>query len=322
MALSNVALHDNANTSFMAAFQQFFAGASPMTMNAFTQIINAKSKNVELDFVLNTNTWREWLGGKQVGSPKAQKQSIPFRRFENSFSLDRSDVEYDVTGQVGAFIGAKVAGAADEFEKIVYDELISNSGAGPLACDGVSLFNTAHPMADGSTQSNKGTAALSFQAYDAVQTAGQSLRNHNGRPLGVVYDTLVCGPSNRRIALDIAGNGVRPISVRNTGLMNEQGDVGGTAQVGATAIGNVFQGEIKVVVSNQLIGSSAAYWYLMCTTRPDKPFILVQQRGPTPIYMNTAESEARYWTDKYHYSIEADVSPAAGIPFLSYANIL
>lgn len=317
---ANAALAD---TTFLQKFQDTFQGQVPGIASLFCETVAASSKNVQIPFLVNTNTWREWLGQKQIGSIKAYNQSIAFRKFENTFGLERADVEFDGSGNVGRIIASHVSAAAANFEKIIFDELFSNSGSGPLAYDGVNLFSTVHPMADGSTQSNKTTSALSFTTYNAAFQAMTSFVGHDGQPLGLVPDLLIVGPKLRQMAMDIAGSNVRPLSLQNSGVFNEQGSgVGGTAQVGAVAVQNMFAGEIKVAISERLVGTRADYWYLVCTSKSDKPMIMVQQRGPTPILMNQMDGSVRFLSDKYLFSVEADVSPAAGLPFLAYAGIL
>lgn len=310
----------SSDITFLKKFQETFQGKFPGPESLFCDVVPASSKNVEIPFLVNTNTWREWKGQKQIGAIKAYKQSISFRKFENTFGLDRSDVEYDPTGNVGRIIAQHIDAAAANFSKIIFDEHVSASGAGPTGYDGVALYHTAHPMADGSTQGNKTTSALSFSTYDAAFQSMTSLIGHDGQPLNIVPNLLVCGPKLRKTAMDIAGGNVRPVAVNSS---NAYADPGGTlTPVAATNVQNVFQGEITVAINERLVGAYDDYWYLMCTTKADKPMLMVQQRGPTPIPATQMDGSIRFLADKFLYSIEADVSPAAGLWVTSYAGIL
>ena len=323
MSLIDQSKLDVANTAVVDRFNALFTDSSANgQLESIVDVISANTLNTEIAFASPTCTWSRWLSEKTMSSLKAFKQSIEFRRYHYSIEVDRKDLAYDQSGVVGRHIGAQMAKAKGEHVKIIADEMFTASGAGPTGYDGVAWLSTAHPMADGSTQSNKTTSALSFTTYDAAYQAMTSYLGHNGQPLGIVPDTLIVGPKNRKIALDIAGPS-RPVSVQNSGVFNEQGSgVGGTAQVGGIVLPNVFQGEIKVIVSDRLVGTQDDYAYLMCTSLPDKPFLMVEQRAPELISMFDMNSPLRFTQDKFQWSVETDCCPAPGFPLLTYGFIL
>lgn len=315
---------DIANTTVADRFNALFTGSSSKGgFEQFVDVIPASTMNVEIPFAAPTGTWARWDGPKTFSSLKAYKQAIVGRRYHYSIDLDRVDLAYDQSGVIGKHIGAQMAQAQGNHIKIIADEMFSSSGAGPLGYDGVAWLHASHPMADGTTQANVTTSALSFTTYDAAYQAMTNFKGHNGQPLGIVPDTLVVGPKLRKIAFDIAGGNVRPLSVQNSGVFNEQGSgVGGTAQVGGVAVANVFQGEIKVIVSDRLTGTQDDYAYLMCTSLPDKPFLLVEQRAPELIAQFDMNSSLRFNQDKFAWSVETECCPAAGLPFLTYGFLV
>lgn len=310
-----------ANTAVVERFNGLFTSSSPFgQFDSFLDVVPSSGLTSEIPFASPTGTWERWISAKSMSSLKAFKQSIEFRRYHYSIEIDRKDLAYDQAGVVGKHIGAQMAKAKGEHLKIIADEMFSASGAGPTGYDGVAWLSTAHPMADGSTQSNKTTSALSFSSYDAAYQAMTSYLGHNGQPLGIVPDTLVVGPKNRKVAFDIAGGNLRPVAVNSS---NAYADPGGTlTPVAATAITNVFQGEIKVIVSDRLVGTQDDYAYLMCTSLPDKPFLLVEQRAPELISQFDMASSLRFYQDKFAWSVETDCCPAPGFPLLTYGFIL
>lgn len=312
---------DIANTTVADRFNALFTVSSAKGgFEQFIDVVPASTMNVEIPFAAPTGSWLRWDGPKTFASLKAYKQAITGRRYHYSIDLDRVDLAYDQSGVVGKHVGAQMSQAQGNHIKIIADEMFISSGAGPLAYDGVAWLHASHPMADGSTQANKTTSALSFATYDAAYQAMTSFVGHNGQPLGIVPDTLVVGPKLRKTAFDIAGGNLRPVAVNSS---NAYADPGGTlTPVAASAITNVFQGEIKVIVSDRLVGTQDDYAYLMCTSLPDKPFLLVEQRAPELITQFDMNSPLRFNLDKFAWSVETECCPAAGLPFLTYGFIL
>lgn len=113
--------------------------------------------------------------------------------------------------------------------------------------DGVSLYNAAHPMLDGSTQSNTlGTNSLS---YDNLKTALQQMDlfydDKGIRLLPCKKFKLIVGRENKERALEVLRSIGNPDS--------------------ANRISNVFgmEGDIEVVVSNWLPIAYQFYWFVV-----------------------------------------------------------
>lgn len=103
--------------------------------------------------------------------------------------------------------------------------------------DGVSLCSTAHPYSpDNSTdtQSNKGTSALSIDAWDSTTVAMQEWVDDLGNLMAVMPDTLLVAPYNRRKAFQIAG-------INGKGEGYEPGSADHNI--------NVYEGDITVIVN-------------------------------------------------------------------------
>lgn len=321
MALIDQSKLDTANTSVHVKFNDLFTTGSPLgAADLFVERISTDSLKNELAFAAPTGSWELWDGSKTMQSLKAFKQSVVCKPRHYSIEIDRKDLAYDNSGIVGRHIGAQMTKASADYVQLIINEMVSNSGAGPLSYDGVNWLHTSHPMADGSVQSNKSTTAFSYANYDAGQQAISSFVGHDGQPLGLFADTIVCGPKMRKTALDIATNGARPVAVSSA---NAYADQGGTlTPVAATSIGNVFQGEVRVIVCDRLVGAYDDYVYLMCTSKPDKPFLHLEARAPELVTQFDMDSERRFNLDKFAWSVEADCQSACGFPLLTYGFIL
>lgn len=316
---------DVANTLVHDRYSSIFGGANVGQLDSIIDVIPSSALNNEIPFVQPSGTWERWLDEKKISHLKAYKQSIEFRTYHLTLELARRELAYDSAGVVGRQVDKLMTKAKADHIKIVVDEMVSASGAGPTAFDAVAWLSTAHPQAAavGGVQANKTTSPLSFTTYDAAQQAMMGYVGDDGQPLGIFGDTLIVGPKNRKMAADIAGP-LRPVSVQNSGVFNEQGSgVGGTAQVGGIVLPNVFQGDnLKVIVSNRLVGTQDDYAYLCCTSLADKPFLLVEQRAPELITMFDMNSPSRFHQDKFLWSVETDCCPAPGFPLLTYGFIL
>lgn len=311
---------DVANTTVLQKFTDLFlaGNGADSQMDLFLDTIPASSINTEIPFAAPTGTWAEWVSSKVVSSLKAYKQSIPFRRYHYTVSLDRKDVAYDQSGAIGKNVAGQMAKAQAQRSKIVFDEMFLASGTGPLGYDGVRWLASTHAMAYGGNQNNITAAPLTYNGFDVAFQTMTSLLGHDGQPLGIVPDLLVVGPKYRKIALDIAGPHV-PMGVNNANSWLAPGAT--LTTVGGAVIPNAYQGSIKVVISNRLVGTQDDYAYLMCTSLADKPFLLVQQRAPELVTMFDMNNPQRFYEDQFSWSVEADCSPACGFPLLTHGFI-
>lgn len=124
------------------------------------------------------------------------------------------------------------------------------NAAGP---DGKALCATDHPYSpDNSTdiQSNKGTAALSWDAWDSVTVAMQEWKDDLGNLMAVTPDTLIVAPYNAAKAFQIAGL-----------PKNEAKYVPGSANLTI----NVYEGDIKVIVNPFL--KNRFHWFAVDSAR-------------------------------------------------------
>lgn len=305
---------DAARALYSAAFNEVFVpGAQgPGVHQLLTEYIPASdSDSLEFVSTVYTSTVREWLGAKVVNPLRAYRKNEPLRKWEHTIGVDRTDIDYDKMSVVGRTLRAGMQAARMYNDKILFDALVSNSGEGPIGFDGVNVIDASHPMHDGTTQSNKATTALSFAQHDTIMQAGHALKDHAGQPLGINYTTLIVGPKLRKTALEIAGGESRGVWVRNTGATGETGATS-TGVVGIYAGVNVFRGEIDVVLWDRLTGTQDDYYFYLDATKPYKPMALGVHRDWTAVNLDQEDSPPRFFNDQYLFSLEADLTPAAG----------
>lgn len=312
------------NTSYIDMFEEFFGGPAPGVWNVFTEEVPVDDDRFEIPLIESLSVIRKWEGAKVVNGLRAFAQSLDMVEWEHTWGVERRHIDYDKLDIAGKKLrGAMQESAMESKDKIIFDELVSASGAGPTGIDGVALFSASHPLADASTQSNLTTSALSFDQYDALQLAAGGLKKYNGEPANVAYDTLVVGPKNRRIALEIAGGETAGQWVKSNGAFDYRGTTsGGTDVVGAIPGVNVFQGEVDVIVWNRLTGTYDDYYYMIDSSKPVKPMLLGVHRDFVDVSIDSIDSIPRFIDGRYLFGVEADLTPGPGSYVPAVAGVL
>lgn len=304
--ITNQDILDAAETSFRAKFDELFVdGVPPGVWQLFTEVIGTESIVNEIDVLEAMPVIRRWIGEKVFHAIRASKATARVVPYEKSFEVDRLSLAGDTLGIIGRridrFLGSD-GGAI--YDLIVFAALLSN----PTCYDGTALFGTGHPRGPaGANQSNITTSGgLSFGRHETVMVAGESLRDEKGESFGISYDTLIVGPSNRRMGQEITGSKERVVAVDNAGV--ETG-----TRVAAAAVTNVFAGgEMQLVVSPRLVGSHAGKCLYVDSTKGAMPIILYEMRKPEPHTQFDMSDEARFLFDKMRGSVECDVVAVAG----------
>jgi phage major head subunit gpT-like protein len=317
MPLINQSVIDTANTAFLTKFEEMFQRGDQGFWKLFTEIVPAKSENITINFLGDMPTMREWVGNKVYQVMRAYSQTAKLKTWEKSFYLYRKEVEYDMTGMVGTRINQFMR-SLDYYDKMVTDVLVGN----PTGYDGVALFSASHPNGPaGATQSNVTTSALSFATFEAAQQAGAELRSENSEPMFVTYDTLMVGPKNQTVALEIADADERKVWVKNDGTFGNQGSTS-TNIVGGISVPNVYVGKYDVVINPRLVGAYDDYAFLLSTKGPIKPIVVYEGKPPTAYSQIDMEGEKRFNADIFAWSVEADSVAVAGPWQAAYAFIL
>lgn len=128
------------------------------------------------------------------------------------------------------------------------------NAAGP---DAKALCATDHPYSpDNSTdtQSNKGTSALSIDAWDTTAVSMQTWKDDRGNLMGVMPDTLMAHPYNARKAFQIAGL---------------PGSEAPKYEPGSADYNiNIYSGKINVIINPFL--TNQYYWFAMDRSRMER----------------------------------------------------
>lgn len=317
MAVTDQDRLDASSTTFEVRLQEIFERGVGGRWTEVAEIVPAKSKRFNVDFLGAMPKVRKWVGPKEFQVDRPYNFTAELEKYEKSWEWERMDVAYDQTGLVNRRINAALSDVQKWYDVIVYDTFLTN----PTGYDGVGLFSTSHPHGpSGGTQSNTTTSALSFSTFDAAMINFQSLADENDEPFELEGVTLHTGPKLWPTAMEIVEADVRPNAVTNANAQLAPGDAG--TPVAANLRYNVWQGKCRYVMNPRLRGTYDDYWFITAKIPGAPPIIVYEGRKPEPIRKDRMEDEERFMNDKQQYSVEGDAVAVAGAWQAVYAGIL
>jgi len=285
------AIFKNFNTLFQQGLQQ----AQPQWEKIATRVPSS-TKEENYSWLGNLISLREWIGDRVIQNLKAYNYAIVNKHFEGTVEVDRDDIEDDRIGVYAPIVQMLGFQAAQHPDKLIFDLL--NNGFSSLCYDGQYFFDTDHPLPDGTTQSNKGTAALSITSYGAARAAMGKIKGDNGEPLGIVPDTLVVPP-----ALELTARQI---------LNAEMISINGVAQT------NPYRNSAQLVVSPRLTSDTA--WFLLQTNGPIKPLIFQARKNPEFVALDRPENPEVFNRNKYRYGVDYRGNAGYGLWQLAYGS--
>jgi len=274
----------NAQTYIRQAYS-----SAPISYPEFTTTVTTKTE-VYLDgWIGRMPKGREWLGPRVVYEPAAQTFSRSVLPWELTYGFDRFFSDDD---QYGVYYPklqdlALQAARLPEFQMRDFLEASGAyaSTASQLGLDGVSFFNTAHPVnlynSGAGTYVNDFTGgvavgsstvggALSAAAFGSVAEYMMTIKAEDGERMGVTPDLLIIPPPLMGCAEYILKNAFSAPQTWDT-----FGSLG--TQVGASD--NIYRRYgVRYLINHYL--ASNTKWYVADTTKAVKPLRWVQHTAP------------------------------------------
>lgn len=293
---------DTLTQGFILASEQTFAAQDAAAWQAICSKSATTAKRNTVSILEASPPVRQWIGDKQFDEISYIDLAGVVTPYHKSYSISRLDLDNE--GIVRARIDAMLSDALGFYDKVVFDALLAN----PNCYDGTALFGASHPRVRGSTAANRTASALSYSTFDAAVTAMNSLADNNSEPLNLNPDTLIVGPSNMRIGMEITG------ATQRVAAINAAGAEATASVVAASPMSNVYGGgAFKLIVSKRLTGAFAAGAFLVDSSKDVKAMHLFEKRAPEVVIEGENMSDhVRFSKDQIRYSLEADlqVSPA------------
>ena len=275
----------------------------------FCELVPSGTKQNLYSWLAELPGLRKWVGPKLSRNIALRSYSLINDDHEDTFEVDRNDIEDDQLGAYGRKAELLGDAAARWPDDLMTSVLIN--GNTTLCYDGQNFFDLAHPV--DIDDSSKGTYANSFTSrpltqanFNYVYAQMQQFKGESGKVLEVTPTLLITGPGNREIAMEICKGALIAQAIKN---------VAASENVGGAAASNVNVGEVTPTIMPRLVDDTAGVWYLASTDRI-KPLIFQQRKPPTPVQMIDPQNPAVFRERKLTYGVEARGVGGYGLPFL------
>lgn len=259
-------------------------------------------------------TMRQWVGERQLKNPGALSYTLVNLPYELTETIDKYKLLDDTYGVYAPIIERMGQAARKLPDYQLVEMLQSNSGAGPICVDKLNYFAGNHPVnpydSTLSTYSNYDSSSfpLTNLNYQAARAQMMAYKGEDGKPLGLMPQTLIVPPQLEYIAKTIVGSSF--IGVPQIG--------GQTGLVGTTE--NVLKDTAKVIVIPEL-AADATTWYLADCSLPIKPF-LWQRRSPTEfVYRINPQDPHVFMLHEYIYGVEERGAPGVSMPWMCSKHV-
>lgn len=303
----------NVNTAFRTWASEVYASGQMGLYSNYTQTIESGGEaRIQLHFLTNAPIMRKWLGARQYKALRHYSQSISYDDYEATLALPTSLVNMDSAGVIKSLM-PQFLEQLDAFDSSVATAYDSASGAGPTGFDGVALFATTHPHANGGgNQANlAATTNLSHANLVAAEAAGMAFTQENGRPAKISYSTMRVGPLLKRRAMEL-------LSAQRT-VAVDAGAAEATASVVAiTTRNNTFEGDLKLIVDDRV---TTRFWDLIDETKGSvRPMTLFLVEPPQVVERTAADDPHVFEHKEYIYGVQGRWGVAAGHWYTCYRS--
>ena len=246
---------------------------------------------------------KELLGEVVVKNIAAASYQIANKEFESTVAVKEADVRGD---RVGIYkpLFAELGNVAATHPDTLLAALVE-SGWSALCYTGKPFFADNHAPQKGTGKfSNKGTAALDAEAFEAARASLKGRKNAEGRPMGIGRKLVLMVPpalegvARRILEAELSAEKVGSNTVATT---------------------NVNKGTATVLVNPYL--TSDTKWYLFETANVLKPFIF-QRLLPTQLTAmeDAATSDHVFKRHEFLYQAYGIYNVGFGLPEYAYAS--
>ena len=257
-SLINQAKIDESQVNFQARFNMALQAVDD-PMRAIAMEVPSTAGSEVHNWLGTVPGFSEWTDQRRVSSLRAENITLVNRDYSNAIEIGRNDMLDDRLGVVMPRIDQLASKAALHYGELIVDSMVQGFTTGSdfgTAYDGAAFFSATHQDdSEGPIQSNTaGGAALSNAAYFAARAAMWSLTDDEDDPLGIKPDTLIVGPSQEELGLQLT-----------------EADLIASGGAGVT---NVARRTANLMISPRLVGAAASHWFLVSLSQAVRPIIL------------------------------------------------
>lgn len=271
---------------------------TPSFKDKLATIVPSNTETEDYGWLQQLPSVNEWIGDKAIKALAANTYSIKNKEWEDTIEVKRTDLQDDRFGIYTPMID--MLGQAAKTHPDYLLAILISAGFATLCYDGQFMFDTDHPLADGTTQSNKVTTAFSAAAYKAARIAIRKVKGEQGRFLSV-NGTMLVGPPELEEAF---------LQVTKAARRGESAS--------ATSVDNIWQGTADFMILPHL--ATTTEWYLFDLSKPIKPFIFQEREAIHPVQQINPEAEDVFKRGKFKYGTEARYNVGYGLWQLGYGS--
>lgn len=327
----------------------FFTGLETRWSTAYTSTPVVYNR-ISTTYAVNTEVWisgwldmvdkyREWVGPRLTRQPAPQTYQVPIQLFELTQGVDQfklADDTYGIYNPIVSYMGVQAAKWPDYQLRDLLQNQGSQTGSRQTSVDGLSHFNTAHPVSfwdpSRGTYSNDFTGggqtinginvggALAPNSFASVYQDMTRRKAESGEPWGIVPDLAMCSPMLKfpmDSILQAQFMGMPVIGTIGTAASGQPN----APLVGATE--NTLKASTDRLVWAELGGSTTVgggtydqVWYMMDTTKSVKPLSWLLREAPNFTYRNQPADPMVYDTHTFGFGSFARGAPAWAFPQL------
>lgn len=274
------------NTGFhVITMQNLVEPQTIESVRSIANVVTSKKKVEQYNWLVRLGKVREWIGPRVLNRFKAYGYTIENKKWEDSVEISRDDISDDALGQYVPQIQNMAVEMNAHYPKLL--TAVLEAGFEEEGYDGQAFFDTDHPVGgrNVTTVSNMGDLKLTREGLEAAFRNLTNLRDDNGEPLGIRYDTLYVHPSKQ---LDIP-------ELLEAEFFFENGQIAGV-------------NKIRNIVSNVVYldyMSDPDMWFLADTKRPIKPLILQIRERPIWQSVTNLNDSQVFDTDNFKFGLQA-----------------
>jgi len=256
-------------------FQNGFTNANPAWSEVATKV-PSNQRSETYAWLGQVPRMRKMNGERIPAKLLEYDYTLKNEEYEASIEVSHADIKDDQTGQFGPLAKSIGESAALFPDELIFGTLLPG-GFTELCYDGQYFFDTDHPVGNtGTTQSNKGTAALDATSFNAGRLALQKMKDDQGRPINQNPDMLLVIPVDLQSAAEA--------------LIE--------AEFLASGANNTNYKKARILATAWLTDTNN--WYLLNTNGVVKPFIL-QEREFVKMEALEEGSSEHFWRKKNVY---------------------
>ncbi len=299
------ALATGFNTSLQEGFARGKAAATKFLI--YCMVMPSNTAMETYAWLAMMGSMRKWIGPRLANKMEKKAMILVNEDYENTVAVDRNNIEDDKLGLYPTAFQQMGYDAELLWPRLAIAALVANGNW----LDGAPFFGTTRKYGK-SVISNKTTDALSAESFDAAMATMMGYCGYDGNGLGVVPDTLIVGPANRKMGENICENSKAIVNVT----------IGDGSKTAPAVIDNTNQGKVKLVIDERLVGAAANHWYLAQCNGPIKPVFVQKRKEGALVRWDTDQSECVKKDNENHYGLHYRGAAGLSLPHLIYAGIL